>query len=69
MSKQKLTPSKEFRELVGISRPTEHRARANGKLGCYKIGTRIFYSDKHIEDFLARHERPAKTDKRSKLAA
>jgi hypothetical protein len=56
----KLISSKEFREMTGLSRMTETRHRASGRLGFYKIGTRVFYSHQHIEDFLARHERPAR---------
>ena len=56
---EKLITSKEFREMTGLSRMTETRHRASGRLGFYKIGTRVFYSQQHIKDFLARHERPA----------
>lgn len=56
----KLISSKEFREITGLSRMTETRHRVSGRLGFYKIGTRVFYSRQHIEDFLARHERPAR---------
>ena len=62
---KKLLTSDEFRNIVGISRPTEHRQRTAGKLSCYKIGTRIFYSEKHVEDFLARHEQTAKSEKQA----
>jgi Helix-turn-helix domain len=57
---EKLITSKEFREMTGLSRMTETRHRASGRLSFYKIGTRVFYSQQHIEDFLARHERPAR---------
>lgn len=60
---EKLITSKEFREMTGLSRMTETRHRASGRLGFYKIGTRVFYSRQHIEDFLARHERPARERK------
>lgn len=65
----KLLTSKEFRERARISRPTEHRARKSGALGCFKIGSRVFYSEKHLSDFLARFEQPARVEKRSKRAA
>lgn len=56
---EKLITSKEFREMTGLSRMTETRHRASGRLGFYKIGTRVFYSQHHITDFLTRHEHPA----------
>lgn len=65
MTDKKLKTSKEFRELVGISRPTEHRLFTHGKISRFKIGTRVFYSEKHIEEFLARNEQIAKTEKQA----
>lgn len=60
---EKLISSKEFRAITGLSRMTETRHRTSGNLGFYKIGTRVFYSQQHISDFLARHERPARERK------
>ena len=66
---EKLITTKEFRELTCLSRMTETRHRASGKLGFYKIGTRVFYSQRHIEDFLSRHERPAHASKSRRQTA
>jgi hypothetical protein len=66
---EKLVTSKEFRALTGLSRMTETRHRASGRLGFYKIGTRVFYSQQHIDDFLARHERPAHARKSRRQGA
>ena len=68
MSNKNLT-EKEACTATGLSRVTFYRLRDEGKIGFYKIGNRIFYAPHHIQEFLARNERPAKTDKRSKLAA
>ena len=65
---EKLISSKEFREITGLSRMTETRHRASGNLGFYKIGTRVFYSQQHIADFLARYERPARVRKATRRA-
>ena len=67
--KGRLLTSAEFRERARISRPTEHRARKSGKLACFKIGSRVFYSEKHLADFLARHEQPARAEGSGRRAA
>lgn len=69
MDGKKLFTSKEFREFTGISRPTEHRERRRGHLACFKIGTRVFYSEKHIEDYLSRCEQPAREESGAKRRA
>ena len=43
---------KEFCALVGISRPTTRRMRERGELKYKQIGRRVFYSQKHVRDFL-----------------
>ena len=68
-TENKLFTSTEMRAITRISRPTEHRERKRGNLGCFKIGTRVFYSEKHIEDFLSRYERPARNERGYKRAA
>ena len=37
----------------GISRITLLRARKAGKIGYYRIGTRVLFSPAHIQEFLA----------------
>lgn len=65
---EKLISSKEFRDLTGLSRMTETRHRVSGSLGFYKIGSRVFYSQQHISDFLARYERPARIQRKTRRA-
>ena len=46
-------------ELLGCSAAKVFQLAARGELGSYKTGHRsIRFSDQHIADFLARHERP-----------
>jgi excisionase family DNA binding protein len=47
----------EFARAVGISRVTVWRLRRAGKLAHYKVGTRVLYSPRHIEEFLASCEK------------
>jgi excisionase family DNA binding protein len=54
---EKLYSAKETVALLGISRPTLSRLQQKGAIGCYKIGVRTLFAQKHIEDFLAKHER------------
>jgi excisionase family DNA binding protein len=53
----------EFAKVVGISRITAWRLRRAGKLAHYKVGARVLYSPKHIEEFLASCEKRAKQKK------
>jgi hypothetical protein len=62
-NKVTLTES-EFCERVGICRLTAMRMRQSGKLPYCRIGRRIFYLPRHIEEFLAnceRREKPFRT--------
>lgn len=54
---EKLYSAKETVALLGISRPTLSRLQQKGAIGCYKIGVRTLFAQKHIEDFLAKNER------------
>jgi hypothetical protein len=52
--------SERFRaDELGIHRITLARARAAGSLGFLLIGSRVFRSDFHITEWLARNERCA----------
>jgi len=43
---------------LGVSRITLLRARMAGRIGAYRIGTRVLYSEeKHLRPFLAACER------------
>jgi hypothetical protein len=54
----------EFCKAVGISLVTEWRLRQAGKLSHYQIGDKILYSHKHIDEFLASHEKRAAAARR-----
>lgn len=55
----------EAAKRCGISRITLLRARKAGKIGFYRIGTRVLFSQAHIEEFLASVEEGKKTRKAS----
>jgi len=65
---EKLLTEKEFTELTGLSRMTAKRHRDAKRLGFYKIGARVMYSQKHVDDFLARHERAPRERKGTQRA-
>jgi excisionase family DNA binding protein len=44
---------------IGVSRPTLSRLVASRQIGCFRVGIRILFSEKHITDFLSSVERPA----------
>jgi Helix-turn-helix domain len=46
----------EFCATVGISRVTAWKLRAQGKLSHCKVGTRILYLQRHVDEFLAQQE-------------
>lgn len=54
----------EFAKRVGISRITAWRMRRDGKLPHYKIGRRIKYGEKHVEEFLETCERRIESGQR-----
>lgn len=65
MEKEKLYTIEEL-EKQGIgSRVAQWRWREAQLISFYKISTRIFYSEKHIQEFLARHEKTAKAEKQT----
>jgi hypothetical protein len=41
-----------------LSLVTQWKMRKNGRLKFYQIGTKILYSDRHIQDFLSLCESP-----------
>ncbi len=51
----------EFCKRTGISRVVAWRLRVAGKLDYYKIGKKIRYSEKHLDEFLSRNEVTCKT--------
>jgi excisionase family DNA binding protein len=55
---------KEFCSRVGISRMTAYRLREAGRLSHCRIGDKILYLPRHIDEFLASVERRAYTEER-----
>ncbi len=51
---------REFCKLVGISQPTAFAMRKAGKLGHCRVGRRVLYLERHIEEFLVLTERKPK---------
>jgi hypothetical protein len=62
MSEEKLLTPREFRARTNMSRAKEDRLRrVEKKIPHFRIGGRIFYSEKHVEEFLKSCEEPART--------
>lgn len=59
---------REFCAQVGISRTTAWRLREAGKLAHCRIGNKVFYLHRHIDEFLSAHEHPAKQARRVSVA-
>jgi hypothetical protein len=53
---EKIWTEKEFCQQTNISRVTAWRLRSAGLLSFYRIGNKIGYGNKHIEEFLANCE-------------
>lgn len=43
-------------KVLGVSAMTIRRRREDGQLGYYQIGSRIYISSSHIEQFLEKNE-------------
>jgi excisionase family DNA binding protein len=56
----------DFAKRVGVSRMTIQRHRYAGKLSHYKVGTRILYGEKHVEEFLNSREKHSRLGNREK---
>lgn len=51
------------REAAGVLRCSEitvHRLIRGKKLGCYRVASKVFIGEHHIQDYLAREERKPK---------
>jgi excisionase family DNA binding protein len=57
---EKLYSEREAAAKLGVSRVTILRARQAGRIGFYRIGTRVLFSDEHLRAFLASCERKGK---------
>ncbi len=55
-----LLSEKEAARWLGISRITLLRTRQAGRIGFYRIGTRVLFEERHLREFLARVERHQK---------
>jgi excisionase family DNA binding protein len=53
----------EFCKRVGISRTTAWRMREAGKLPFCRVGDKVIYLPRHIEEFLTNCEHRAKREK------
>lgn len=69
MANEKATLNEqEFCERVGISRTTAWRQRNAGRLPHCRIGDKVVYLPRHVEEFLANCERPVRRPRRNRLA-
>ena len=59
-SKSTLT-EQEFCKAVGISRVTAWRLRLAGKLPYCRVGNKVLYLPRHVDEFLAMCERHVRT--------
>jgi excisionase family DNA binding protein len=51
-----LLSEKQAAKRLGVARITLLRARADGRIRFFRIGTRVLYDEEQITDFLARCE-------------
>lgn len=63
MSKATLTEL-EFCQAVGIHRVTAYRLRKQGKLPHCRIGSKVMYLPRHIDEFMQLHEQRPEEHKR-----
>lgn len=56
---EKLFTVKEAADVLRVAAITIHRALAQQKLGCYRIGRRVVIGEGHLEVFKKQAERPA----------
>lgn len=59
--REKLFTVKEAAAVLRVAAITIHRALAQQKLGCYRIGRRVVIGESHLEIFKKESERPART--------
>ncbi len=63
MSQKETITEDEFCARVGISRTTAWRQRRAGRLPHCRIGDKVVYRPRHIDEFLANCERQVRTVK------
>ena len=47
--------------IIGISRSTLWKAIRTGRLGCYRIGRRVMFSEEHMTGYLKLHEKTGRS--------
>jgi len=52
-----LLSEKQAAKRLGVARITLLRARADGRIRFYRIGTRVLYNEEQLAEFLAKCER------------
>ena len=52
---------KEACAIIGISRTTLWKAVRTGRLGCYRIGRRVMFSEEHMTGYLKLHEKSGRS--------
>jgi len=60
ITKQELLSEADAARRCGVSRITLFRMRKAGKIGFYRIGARVLFSESHMSDFLNKVERRPK---------
>jgi len=66
MNQRATMTEKEFCERVGISRVTAYRLREAGKLPHIRIGRKVGYLPKHVDEFFEAHEVGIRESRRSR---
>ena len=61
LTKEKLITPKELNDARIVSLAKQFEERKAGRLKCYRIGTRVLYAQKHIDDYLTLCEQNRQT--------
>jgi excisionase family DNA binding protein len=68
MDKERETMTEaDFAKAVGVSRVTLWRMRQRGQLPHYKLGRRILYGQRHVEEFSRAHECKSEVSEHSEV--
>jgi excisionase family DNA binding protein len=57
MATEKLYTKREAAGVLRVSEVTVHRLLKSKRLGHYRVATRVFIGEGHIQDYLSREER------------
>jgi excisionase family DNA binding protein len=58
--RDKLLNEDEVAEILGVSKASLYRLRKSGEIACYKIRGRVLFSQRQLDDYLARVEQNVK---------